>query len=164
MDLRTIPLASVLLGAVAGVAVVGMNLATAQLPNRPLDPPLDGWMVQVKTSQPGAMDFVVSVKNTETAARPIRLDAKLVQMEFKGNPMSRVLLPKDTVETVLETQTLTGTVGGGSTKALDVHFKTAPRAVERAKLGIQPISYAVVIEREGKVIARAAVSPARNAP
>lgn len=149
-------------GAIAGIAVLGVHLATAQSPTAKLPPAIDGWRTTIRYDSKvwPTMKFTVSFTNVEKQAREVRAVAKLVKSEFKGNPMSRVVLPNDQVESDLETKSLSGSVAAGKTTNLALNFKTKLETKEKATIGMPRTSYVVVIESGGKELARIGVRPA----
>ncbi len=149
-----------LIGAITGIAVVGVHLATAQSPAGNLKPAVDGWRVSARYDSKiwPEMKFSVSIENTEKKARDAQMSAKLVRTEFKGNPMSRVVGPGDRVEKELAAVSLSGKVDAGKTRGWTVSFKHRPEASD--KPGIFPTTYMISIESDGKVLARFGANPA----
>jgi len=151
-----------LIGAIMGIALVGVHFATAQSRVAVSQPAVDGWRVSARYDQKiwPEMKFSVSIENTEKKAREAQMSAKLVRTEFKGDPNSRVMRPGDRVEKEISVVSLGGKVDAGKTRVWTVSFKHRPEAAEKPGIGMPRITYMVSIESDGKVLERIGAHPA----
>lgn len=142
-----------LVGAVAGVVLFGANNVVGQQRAQPPARTFDDWRYTIDYDRADwpSMRFTVSVTNTAKQARNLVVRLKLVRTDFKGNPASRVLLPKDIATTDLESKDFASQRLGPDQKATFVaSFKTKPDAASgNPSLGISSSSYTAKLQVNG---------------
>jgi hypothetical protein len=153
-----------LIGAVAGVALVGVNSAIGQAKAAATArPAVDGWRVQVKSAPADgeAFNYKLQVENTQAQPRSADLVVKLVRREFKGNPMSRVLRADDYVVKELGEKRMSLQLGANQSKELVVSFAAKPDTGASPSSGVPRLSYSLDVQIGGKAVRVVAL---RDAP
>lgn len=133
-----------LVGGIAALGVVGLRVAIAQDKlARPLPPP-EGLKVTGKY-EPGdwpQMRFAATFQNTSAVQREVRGTATLVKTVFKGNPLSRVMLPGDREASELEQRAFQFTLKAGGERLMAFVFETKPEEPAREP-GLPRVSYSL---------------------